>query len=114
VQNAEIIDSLEGRQYDKTSLELYDELNSTTQGKHLIMLDRNNYITENYGEIVVPDDHLFVMGDNRDFSNDSRFWGFVPMKNVRGKAMVVWLSLWLDFAEGQYFFRPTRVGTVIR
>lgn len=114
VQRPDLIEGLEGRQYDKTSLELYDELNPTTQGKHLVMLDRNNYITENYGEIVVPDDHLFVMGDNRDFSNDSRFWGFVPMKNVRGKAMLVWLSLWLDFAEGQYYFRPSRIGTLIR
>ena len=78
------------------------------------MLDKNSYINENYGEITVPDDHLFVMGDNRDFSNDSRFWGFVPLKNVRGKAMVVWLSLWLDFSESQYYFRPSRIGTVIR
>lgn len=114
ISKPDIIAGLEGRQYDKTSLELYEEPNATTREHHLIMLDKNNYITENYGEITVPDDHLFVMGDNRDFSNDSRFWGFVPMKNVRGKAMVVWLSLWLDFREGQYAFRPTRIGTIIK
>lgn len=109
----EIIDALEGRQYDKTSIELFEEPNATTGRKHFILLDKNNYITENYGEITVPQDNIFVMGDNRDFSNDSRFWGFVPFKYVRGKAMVIWLSLWLDFSEGQYYFRPSRIGTVI-
>lgn len=110
----DIINNLEGRQYDKTSLELYDEENPTTHGKHLIMLDKNSYINESHGEIIVPPEHLFVMGDNRDFSNDSRFWGFVPYKNVRGKAMVVWLSLWIDFGESQYYFRPSRIGTIIK
>jgi signal peptidase I len=114
VSKPDIINNLEGRQYDKTSLELFDEENPTTHEKHLIMLDKNSYLNENHGEIVVPPDHLFVMGDNRDMSNDSRFWGFVPYRNVRGKAMVVWLSLWIDFGESQYYFRPSRVGTIIK
>jgi signal peptidase I len=109
----EIIDDLESREYDKTSLELYNENMPLRDGKHMVMIDRNVYVNANMGEIVVPQEHLFVMGDNRDYSNDSRFWGFVPMNNVRGRAMVVWLSLWLDFSEGRFYFRPARLGTVI-
>lgn len=43
--------------------------------------------------IIVPPNHLFVMGDNRDNSNDSRFWGFVPVENVLGKLKFRYFSM---------------------
>ncbi|PKN88703.1 MAG: signal peptidase I [Deltaproteobacteria bacterium HGW-Deltaproteobacteria-1] len=47
---------------------------------------------DNYGPVVVPKNSLFVMGDNRDESADSRFWGFVDLKDVEGKALLIYWS----------------------
>jgi signal peptidase I len=52
----------------------------------------NTRETKNLGPFVVPEDSLFVMGDNRDHSYDSRYWGFVPMESVKGKAMIIYWS----------------------
>jgi len=47
---------------------------------------------DNFGPVTVPPDSLFVLGDNRDHSYDSRFWGFVDLKDVKGRAFIVYWS----------------------
>jgi signal peptidase I len=57
-------------------------------------------------EILVPEGHYFVMGDNRDNSSDSRYWGFVPTDDVVGKALLIYWSYETDSDD----YRQTGVG----
>lgn len=63
-------------------------------------------------EWVIPESEYFVMGDNRDNSKDSRFWGFVPKENLVGKAIGIWISFEFDRTKEDVL--PTWVPTNIR
>jgi signal peptidase I len=81
------------------------------------VLQSTSYATRmaDWGPKEVPEDNYFVMGDNRDNSADSRFWGFVPTDNIRGKAILVWLSF--DHCTGNIpalgSVRFDRIGTML-
>ncbi len=86
INGEKVVHTLAGE--GKNDITYMNEVLGTVQ--HLIQF--SPYRTYADQEYFVPDDHLMVMGDNRDNSADSREWGFMPMENIKGKAMFIWLS----------------------
>jgi signal peptidase I len=107
-----ILQALEDDKYTLDSVSLFKEKIGT--GEHLILTEKNKYLGEDFPPTWVPADSLFVMGDNRDFSNDSRFWGMVPYAKVKGKALRIWLSLWRNPDESRWVWHPSRIGQHIQ
>lgn len=85
----------------------------TGEHQHIIQQDSDNYYKVDYEKITIPKENYFVMGDNRDFSYDGRYWGFVSHEQIKGKALFVWFSLIFPFGENSFKFRPWRIGTPI-
>ena len=75
-----------------------------------VIIPGGNQPRDNYGPITVPDDALFVLGDNRDHSYDSRFWGYVNLRAVKGKAFIIYWS----WNKEDFGVRWTRIGKLLK
>jgi len=106
--NRDILYDIE-RSEDKTLF--VENLNGV---KHHVILDNGRPMNREFpfspdlDGITVPTDSVFAVGDNRDNSHDSRAWGFVPVENLKGRAMFIWYS------SQDWRVRPERIGTLIQ
>jgi signal peptidase I len=71
---------------------------------------QNKVPRDNWGPETVPEGNVFVLGDNRDRSYDSRFWGFVPFENIKGKAVVIYWS----WDGEETWVRLNRIGNLLQ
>lgn len=80
----------------------------------LRIVRRQNRLRDNFGPFTVPEDHYFFMGDNRDESYDSRFWGAVPRHYLKGRALVIYWSYGGETPDGTWAGWGQKLGQVGR
>jgi signal peptidase I len=97
-----------GRGEEMTGATLFTE-DLDGRSHELLEIDSPLFANHGVGEWTVPQGEYFVMGDNRDRSDDSRFWGTLPETQLRGKAFLVWMNF--DGSAGGVDF--SRIGTRI-
>jgi signal peptidase I len=75
------------------------------------IVDRGiSVVRDNMPETLIKPGNIFVMGDNRDQSYDSRFWGQLPLENIKGKALIIYFS----WDRSNFFNRLLRIGHLVK
>lgn len=113
------LSNVEESEFNQNGIPLIQVNEKLGQVEHQILInplrrDRVDAYQPRHGvnEWVVPQDQYFVMGDNRDNSADSRYWGFVPEANLVGKAVGIWISF--EFERGADSVLPSWIPTGVR
>jgi signal peptidase I len=111
--------AVNGSVYQKEMIRKYQEIpfrfykTQSGAANHVIQLTEFPSPLDDFKPVKIPPGNFFVMGDNRDFSSDSRSWGLVPREKILGKAQRVWMSMSLPMSGGEFKFRPSRTWVKI-
>lgn len=106
---------------EESTMQVYSEILGSVAHQIIVNPNRRDHVAYYYQqddvktvayEWVVPEGNYFVMGDNRDNSKDSRYWGFVPEQNLVGKAIATWISF--EFYRSEKDLLPTWVPSAVR
>lgn len=79
-----------------------------------LYLSRQQRLRDNFGPTVVPEDNYFFLGDNRDHSYDSRYWGTVPRHFIKGRALMVYWSYGGETPDGSWAGWGAKLGQIGR
>jgi signal peptidase I len=97
---------INGRPLDEPYVHFLQPPTSSSEYSEVTSFD----VRERYGPVTIPADQYFKMGDNRDNSQDSRYWGFLPRELVKGKALVIYWS----YEAGREDYQENGAGATLR
>jgi len=98
--------SINGQPLDEPYVHFLQPPSGATEFSEVTSFD----VRERYGPVTVPPDQYFVMGDNRDNSQDSRYWGFLPRDYVKGKALLIYWS----YEAGREDYQDESAGATLK
>jgi len=97
---------INGKPLDEPYVHFLEAAQSPSETAEVTSFD----VRERYGPVTIPPDQYFMMGDNRDNSADSRYWGFLPRENVKGKALIIYWS----YESGREDYEEESAGAALK
>ncbi|MFN7728997.1 MAG: signal peptidase I [Bdellovibrio sp.] len=98
---------------DLPSYDQYEVWEESSGDQRREIIQKRDERGKDFGPLIVPPDEVFVLGDHRDASDDSRYWGTVPTRRLEGRVLLIWLSLDWEKKWGENRFPSLRTDRLL-